>query len=121
MDRAISKVPGWLSTKQSIWTCYHYLINSARAIPDSPLFQAILGWSYTYLSLLGTANVDGRGENHYVAASRALQPLFNELSKGSAIVGSPSRSDQHVADQLSLYTARISGHTWPFRTVYPQL
>lgn len=103
VDQAISKVPGWLSTKQSIWTCYHYLINSARAIPDSPLCQAILGWSYTYLSLLGTANIDGRGDDHYTAASRALQPLFNELSKGPVVVGSHSSSEQHATDQLSLY------------------
>ncbi|KAJ5398272.1 hypothetical protein N7509_006385 [Penicillium cosmopolitanum] len=59
----MNRVPEWLSTKRSMWSCYHYLINLAQAIPDSPLFHGILSWTYAYLFRLGLVSPIPQGSN----------------------------------------------------------
>ena len=103
VDPAISRVPGWLSTKQSIWTCFHYLVNSAQKIPDSPLCHAILGWAYAYLCLLGAANTSELRNQHYTAASRAIQAIADELVEGHNLNAGQRWHCETIADQLSLY------------------
>ncbi|ATY63965.1 Fungal transcriptional regulatory [Cordyceps militaris] len=77
-SQALSRVPEFLSTKQSIYTCFHYLVHSAQAIPNSPLCHAILGWVYAYLTQLTAGSTSSRDE-HYSAASEGLRVLVAEL------------------------------------------
>lgn len=78
----MSRVPEWLSTKRSMWSCYHYLINLARAIPDSPLFHGILSWTYAYLFRLGLYSEPSR-LTHYITASDSIRHLSSEVSDNS--------------------------------------
>lgn len=102
-NNTMFRVPEWLSTKKSIWTCFHYLINSAQAVPNSPLCHAILGWAYAYLAHLN-AGPDGPRAEHYGTASAAIRILSQDLS-GNAV---PSQSLWHGtsrSDLLSLYAS----------------
>ncbi|OAA66319.1 Fungal transcriptional regulatory protein [Cordyceps fumosorosea ARSEF 2679] len=78
-SQALSRVPEFMSTKQSIYTCFHYLVHSAQAIPNSPLCHAILGWVYAYLARLSAGTASSRDE-HYTAASEGIRALVTELT-----------------------------------------
>lgn len=91
-----------MSTKESIWTCFHYLVHSAKAIPDSPLCHAILGWIYAYLAHNNPSSVSRRAE-HYDAASDAIRELGEGLLGNKTTLGRWAWKMDSVKDQLSLY------------------
>lgn len=99
------RVPEWLSTKESIWSCFHYLVNSAQAIPNSPLCHAILGWTYAYLSRSTSSSTsESSRAAHYAAASTSIQMLSEELCGNSACSVLAWRTVNR-SDQLSLYVS----------------
>lgn len=102
-SHAMCRVPEWLSTKESIWSCFHYLVNSARAIPNSPLCHGILSWTYAYLSRSNATLESARAE-HYATASASVQLLSNELC-GSPDSGPSAWRTVNRSDQLSLYVS----------------
>ncbi|KAJ5825568.1 fungal transcriptional regulatory protein [Penicillium riverlandense] len=97
----MNRVPEWLSTKSSIWSCYHYLINLAQAIPNSPLFHGILSWTYAYLFRLGLYSESSR-VTHYTTASQFVQILSDELSDRPSAT-SPASFPIHSSEKLSQY------------------
>lgn len=103
MSNTMFRVPEWLSTKKSIWTCFHYLVNSARAVPNSPLCHAILGWAYAYLSQLN-AGPDASRAEHYGTASAAIRILSQELS-GNTVTSQSLWNGTNPTDLLSLYVS----------------
>lgn len=102
-NQAMCRVPEWLSTKKSIWSCFHYLVNSAQAIPNSPLCHAILGWTYAYISP-SNASSESPNAAHYAAASAAVQKLSDKLC-GSSSSGFSVWRAVNNSDQLSLYVS----------------
>lgn len=98
--QAMSRVPEFLSTKQSIYTCFHYIVNSARALPNSPLCYAILSWVYAYLARLSAGQASSRDE-HYTAASDGISCLVAELTTPAAAheIWKPT----NISEQLSSY------------------
>lgn len=97
----MNRVPEWLSTKSSIWSCYHYLINLAQAIPNSPLFHGILSWTYAYLFRLGLYSESSR-VTHYTTASQFVRLLSDELSDRSSAT-SPASFPIDSSEKLSQY------------------
>lgn len=103
----MSRVPEWLSTKRSMWSCYHYLINLAQAIPDSPLFHGILSWTYAYLFRLGLVAPEPSRLKHYMTASDSIQLLSSEITDGpvylNLLVINPSdRLSQYISTTFFL-------------------
>ncbi|KAJ5981015.1 fungal transcriptional regulatory protein [Penicillium waksmanii] len=103
----MNRVPEWLSTKRSMWSCYHYLINLAQAIPDSPLFHGILSWTYAYLFRLGLVSPDPSRLKHYMTASDSIHLLSREASDGpvylNLLVINPSdRLSQYISTTFFL-------------------
>lgn len=99
-SQAMARVPEFLSTKQSIYTCFHYIVNSARALPNSPLCYAILSWVYAYLARLSAGQACSRDE-HYTAASDGIRCLVAELTTTASAhdIWKPT----NVSEQLSSY------------------
>ncbi|KND90056.1 hypothetical protein TOPH_05336 [Tolypocladium ophioglossoides CBS 100239] len=102
-NQAMCRVPEWLSTKESTWNCFYYLVNSAQAIPNSPLCHAILGWTYAYLSH-SNASSESPSAAHYAAASAAVRKLSDKLC-GSSSSGFSAWRAVSNSDQLSLYVS----------------
>ncbi|TQV96726.1 Fungal transcriptional regulatory protein [Cordyceps javanica] len=78
-SQALSRVPELMSTKRSIYTCFHYLMRSAQAVPDSPLCHAIIGWVYAYLGRFAVDRLTSSREEYYKAASSAIAVLVTDL------------------------------------------
>lgn len=98
-DLDLHRVPELLSSKQSIWTCFHYLVKSAKAIPNSPLCCSILAWLYAFLSRRSASSSSYAllcAEN-YKAASDTVEGMVRAMTSGT----SPCSS--WTTDQLSLY------------------
>ena len=108
-NQYMNRVPEWLSTKRSMWSCYHYLINLAQAIPDSPLFHGILSWTYAYLFRLGIHSEPSR-LTHYMTASNSVRLLSNEVCDNSTALTWPTVNPSEKISQYISTTFFLCQH-----------
>jgi hypothetical protein len=98
LHRYENHMPNLLTSKNSPWNPYRYMLNSTQDTPDSPLRHGILSWTCSYISYR-EQNPTYSGAAYYVSASGSISSLLQELtiSTGSLV---PTRRNEKTAEKL---------------------